>query len=109
MKNSKTAWLVFKRIITILFIIFIILYFQVETGVINENRNKTIITQENLKKFEEDVKNGEYIDIKNYTENNNIDTSNFMSDTGYIISEKTSKFVGKYLVDFFKFVGSLIK
>jgi hypothetical protein len=86
-----------------------ILYFQVETGLVSEARTKTIITQENIEKFEEDIKKGEYIDIKNYTENNNIDTSNFISDTGYIISEKTSKFVGKYLVDFFKFVGSLIK
>lgn len=109
MKNNITAWLVFKRIMTFLFIIFMILYFQTETGTDKTLKNKTIITQENIEKFEEDIKKGEYIDIKNYTENNNIDTSNFISDTGYIISEKTSKFVGKYLVDFFKFVGSLIK
>ena len=109
MKNTKTAWVVFKRIISFLFIIFMILYFQAETGENKTLRNKTIITQKNIEKFEEDIKNGKNIDIKNYTEENDIDTSNFISDTGYIISEKTSKFVGKYLVDFFKFVGKLIK
>jgi phage/plasmid-associated DNA primase len=68
MKNSRTAWIIFRRILTFLFIIFIILYFQVETGLVSEAKTKAIITQENIKKFEEDVKNGEYIDIKNYTE-----------------------------------------
>ncbi len=109
MKNSRTAWLIFKRVLTFLFIIFVILYFQVETGSVSYERDKTIITQENIKKFEEDIKNGEYIDIKNYTEESNIDTSNFISDIGYTVSEKTSKFIGKELVEFFKLIGKLVK
>lgn len=109
MKNTQIAWGVFKRIITLLFILFMILYFQVETGTNQSLKDKTIITQENIEKFENDLKNGEYIDIKDYTQENNIDTSNIMSNAGYEISEKTSKFVGKYLVDFFKIIGSLIK
>lgn len=108
MKNSHTAWVVFKRVISFLFIVFIILYFQVETGINSDIKNKTIITQENIKKFEEDIKNGEYIDIKNYTEYNEVDTSNIISDAGYIISEKTSNFFGKELGEFFKFIGKLI-
>lgn len=108
MKNSRTLWIIFRRSITILFIIFVILYFQVETGTNTSLRNKTIITEENIKKFEEDVKNGEYIDIKDYTEENNIDTSNIISNTGYIVSEKASKFIGKELVEFFKFIGKLV-
>lgn len=109
MKNSKTAWLIFRRLITILFIIFVILYFQVETGSASYIKNRTIITEENIKRFEEDVKNGEYIDIKNYTEDNNVDTSNFISDIGYVVSEKTSKFIGNELVNIFKIIGKLVK
>ncbi len=109
MKNSRTAWLIFKRILTFLFIIFVILYFQVETGSVSYERDKAIITEENIKRFEEDIKNGEYIDIKNYTEESNIDTSNFISDIGYIVSEKTSNFLGKELVEFFKLIGKLVK
>lgn len=109
MKNSITAWHIFKRTITILFIIFMILYFQVETGTSSDIKNKTIITQENIKKFEEDIKKGEYIDIKNYAEINQVDTSNILSNAGYIISNKTSKFIGEELLDFFKFIGKLVK
>ncbi len=109
MKNSHTAWVVFRRIISLLFILFVVLYFQVETGTNNPLKEKTIITQENIKKFEEDVKNGEYVDIKDYTETSDIDTSNIMSDAGYLVSNQASKFIGKYLVDFFDFVGKLIK
>ena len=109
MKNSRTAWLVFRRILTFLFIVFMILYFQVETGLVSEARTKTIITQENLQKFEEDVKNGEYIDIKNYMEDNTVDTSNLISDIGYNLSEKTSQFFTKELVDIFKLIGKLVK
>ena len=108
MKNNHTAWLIFKRSMTILFVIFVILYFQVETGSSNYIRNKTIITQENIEKFEKDIKEGEYIDIKNYIEENNVDTSNAISNAGYIVSEKASKFIGEELVKIFKFIGNLI-
>lgn len=109
MKNSHTAWVVFRRIISLLFILFVVLYFHVETGSNNTLKEKTIITQENIKKFEEDIKNGEYVDIKDYTESSNIDTSNIMSDAGYLVSNQASKVIGKYLVDFFDFIGKLVK
>jgi hypothetical protein len=109
MKNSRTAWIIFRRILTFLFIIFIILYFQVETGLVSEAKTKAIITQENIKKFEEDVKNGEYIDIKNYTEDNRVNTQNIVSNAGYYISTKTSNFFGNELSNIFKFFGQLIK
>ena len=109
MKNTVISWVIFRRIMLFLFLIFIVLYFQVETGVNPELQQKTIITQESIQKFEDDIKNGEYIDLKNYIETSNVDTSNFMSDAGYMVSKGTSKFVGKYLVDFFEFVGKLIK
>lgn len=109
MKNSHTAWIIFKRTIALLFILFIVLYFQVETGTNTSLKEKTIITQENIEKFEEDVKNGEYVDIKNYVVTNEVDTSNIMSDAGYLISNQASKIIGKHLVDFFEFVSRLIK
>lgn len=108
MKNNRTTWIIFKRVISILFIIFIILYFQVETGINPGIKQKTIITQENIEQFENDIKNGEYIDIKDYVETNKVDTSNIISDAGYIISERTSNFFGKELVEFFKYIGKLV-
>ena len=109
MKNSSLTFTIFKRSITILFIIFMILYFQVETGINNDLTKKTIITQENIEKFEKDVKNGEYLDLKNYIEDNKVDTSNFVSKAGYTISSKTSKFIGKELGDLFNAISKLFK
>lgn len=107
MKNSRQAWLTFRRILLILFIFYTIIYFQTE----NSNTylsEKTILTEEKIKEFEEDVKNGEYIDIKNYTEEKYVDTSNPVSNLGYNLGEGISEFFGVKVVDFFKFISKFI-
>ena len=81
MKNSREAWVVFRRIIFILFIIFLINYYQVESGNYeNEINKKTILTEEKIHEFEEDVKNGNFIDIKDYTETPYVDTTTITSN-----------------------------
>ncbi len=107
MKNSRTAWIIFRRILLLLFIFYIIIYFQAETGINNELTKKTIRTAENIKKFEEDIKNSEYIDLKEYSSQQYIDTSNIISNAGYRISEKGSKLVGNELVKIFNFIKKL--
>ena len=65
MKNSKKAWQYFKRIMLLLFMFYLINYFQVSSGnFFNNNTQKTILTEQKIKEFEEDVKNGTFIDIK---------------------------------------------
>lgn len=108
MKNSKKAWIIFRRILLFLFIIYLINYFQVEKGSNPFLEEKTILTEEGIKKFEEDIKNGEYIDIKNYSETTTKDTSNYISNFGYESGEKISKIIGHYLVDFFNFIKEYI-
>lgn len=110
MKNSKKAWLVFRRITLLLFIIFLINYFQVESGNYkNEMAKKTILTEEKIKEFEEDVKNGDYIDIKDYTEVNYIDTSTPLTELGYTIGEGVNDFINNKVVKFFNYIGSFFK
>ena len=53
----------------------------------NINLKKTLYTEEQIKKFESDVKNGEYLDLKDYTSANDIDYSNKASDFGADLSE----------------------
>lgn len=109
MKNSKKSWNVFKSILIILFIIFIISYFQVESGSYNSSlSDKTILTEENIRQFEEDVKNGEYVDIKKYTVEE-VDTSNYMSDLGYEIGEGIDSFINDKVVNVLNFIGNLFK
>ena len=108
MKNSKKAFNVFKTIIILLFIVFLINYFQIENGYYKSKINeKTIITEEKIKEFEEDVKNNEYIDIKDYIEDDYVDTSNFASKAGYQFSYYVSDFVTDKVIETFKLIGKM--
>lgn len=110
MKNNKKAWIIFKRLTLLLFIIFLINYFQVESGNYkNEASQKRILTEEKIKEFEQDVKNGEYVDIKDYTEVNYIDTSTPITNLGYSIGEGVNDFINNKVVKFFDYIGSFFK
>lgn len=96
MKNSKEAWIIFRRIITVLFIIFLINYYQVESGNYkNSTTQRTVLTEEKIREFEEDVKNGKFVDIKNYTETDTVDTTTTTSNVGYKIGEGIDKIVNE--------------
>lgn len=107
MKNSVKAWIIFRRILLLLFLFFLINYYQAESSN-NIVTQKTILTEEQIKEFEKDVKNGEFVDIKDYTSANNIDTSNTVSDLGYNLGKGISEFFGVKVVDFINFIGSFV-
>ncbi len=105
MKNSRRAWIIFRTILTILFIYFLISYYQVESGNYqNELTKKTIITEEKIKEFEQDVKDGNYVDIKNYTENNYVDTRTPVSKIGNKVGSSIDSFINEEAEDFFKLI-----
>ena len=63
MKKSN----VFRIIFLTLVFLYIGLYFASNAGYIDyQSRNKTILTEEQIKKFENDVKENRPIDIENY-------------------------------------------
>ncbi len=110
MKNSKKAWVIFSRSLVLLFIIFLISYFQVENGSYNKGLSaKTILTEDKIKEFEEDIKNGEFVDIKDYTVEEYVDTSNKFSDLGYTIGVGIDDFINEKIVNVLKFIGNLFK
>lgn len=106
--NSKKAWNIFKNVITILLIIFIINYYNVNNGYYeNKISKETKITSENIKLFEEDIKNNNYIDIKNYNEKNYEDTNNIISTIGYKTSEIIENIMTEKTSDLIKFLKKL--
>lgn len=108
MKNSKKAWDIFKRILFLLFIIFLINYFSVSSGYYERQiTNKTILTEEKIKEFEEDVKNNEYVDIKDYVSDSYVDTSSVGSNIGYKVSESINDFVTNKAIKAIKVFGKL--
>ena len=98
----------FVKIITLLlFIIFITLFFASYTGYYEyENRQEVKITEEQIKKFELDVKNGVNLDLENYLIKPKTDYQSFLSKVG----SKTSKTVSNVISSSVNYTfGFLIK
>lgn len=58
---------VVRVVIGVLGIIFLVVYFGMATGYLEvENRKKTALTEEAIRKYEQDLKAGKKIDMKNY-------------------------------------------
>ena len=66
-KNNKNK--IFKFIFIVFFMSFLVIYFSELTGYYEyQNYKKATLTEEQIKKFEEDVKNGKEVDINKYLE-----------------------------------------
>ena len=105
MKNSTL-----KLIIIIIFIIFICSYYiSNSTYYEYELQRKTILTNEKIKEFEQDVKNNEYIDIKKYLNVEEKEYSNKITNLMYNISDKGNKIARKSIKYLFKKIGSLVE
>lgn len=72
----------FRIMLLTIFLIFIALYYSSNSGLIDyQARNKTVLTEEQIKKFEEDVKNNVDIDLKKYVEDKEEKYDNNISKT----------------------------
>ena len=104
MEDKKKKNNLFLKIIGILFLIYFSLYIMNELGYYNIATKNKVLTEEKLKEFERDIKNGKSIDIKNYIDDNT-DYKNFYSNMGYSISKGVDNILNKGL----KSVGELLK
>lgn len=81
MDKKKTNY--FKITLYALIILFIFVYISGTSGYYeNQIAEDTLITSEAIKVFEEDVLNGEVLDVNNYIEIKNNDYSNVFTDVG---------------------------
>lgn len=100
---------IIKFVFSILFIAFVISYVIGESGYYEyELANKKYLTEEEMKKFEEDVRNGENIDIKDYTVNTNIDYTNNLTNTVSSTSITVNKYITKSIESIFSILNKLI-
>lgn len=92
---------IFRTILLVLFIMFIALYVSAQAGLIDyQARNKTLMTEEAIKKFEEDVAAGNNIDIKKYIKDSNKKYNNGLSKA----TLKVSNSIGEGIDDILKFL-----
>lgn len=69
---------------------------------------KTTMTEESIKKFEEDIKNGNPIDLESYTYNEAQDYSNNTTNMAIFIGENIEKFMTNGINEIFDFLKSLV-
>ena len=80
---------IFKTIILLFFLMFLALYYSANTGLIDyQAKNKNELTEEQIKKFEEDVKNNVEIDLEDYIVDYEEKYDNNVSKTTLNISRK---------------------
>lgn len=93
-KKKNPNW--FLRTITILFILYISLSIAMETGYYEAKLNeKTMLTEESIKKFEQDVREGKNVDINDYVIEKNRDFSNGATKTGVFLSGLVQDFMAE--------------
>lgn len=93
----------------ILLFMFIALYVSQATGYYEyELHKKVTFTEEEIKRFEEDVASGKNIDLEEYLKDTNKDFANKTSKLGVQISDFIGKNVQNGIEGFFKIVGGLI-
>jgi hypothetical protein len=104
MKKKKTN--PFLTLIFILFIVYISLFIAGESGYYENEINEEItLTEENIKKFEEDVKNNKDIDLQDYVVNEKKNYSCFASDMG----DNFSNFIEKLMTKELGKMGKVLK
>lgn len=101
---------IFKNILIFLFIIFIALYISQSTGYYEyEQYKKVALTNEQIKQFEKDVKEGKKVDVKDYVSETKKEYGNKISNAGLTISKKIEKYVKKFINSVFDNIGDVVK
>ena len=99
-----------KLLLLLIIIAFISSYLVASSGYYEYTmQQRTILTNEKIKEFEEDIKNNENIDIKDYLEEENIDYSNKFTNLVYNISDNSNKLARLAIKYLFKKIGSLVE
>ena len=106
-KNKKN--IIYKFIFSLFFVSFLVIYFSELTGYYEyHNYQKTALTGEHIKKFEEDVRNGNEVDINEYLIVNNKKYNNTLSKLASKLSDSISKLVHNGVEYTFKYLSRLI-
>lgn len=99
-----------KLLVIITIVIFISSYMIAESGYYEYTmQQRTIITNEKIKEFEEDIKNNKNIDLKDYLNKEPNDYSNKITNLVYSISNNSNKLARKAIKYIFKKLGSLVE
>ena len=109
-KKDKWPNRIFGGFFIILFVSFLALYISEGTGYYEyEIHKKVTLTEEKIKQFEQDVKDGKQIDVKDYLEEPNYQYNNSLSDAALHISEGIGDFVKSGIERLFSGIAKMIE
>ncbi len=109
MKKAKKNKL-FKLIFFTFLLVFIIIYFSELTGYYEyQNHLRRDLTEEQIRKFEEDVKSGKEIDLDEYLIVDTTNYNNKLSDLASKMSDGISNIVESGVEKTFKLLSKLIE
>lgn len=101
---------VFWFIMIILFVIFITVYISQATGYYDYQQHRQVeLTNEKIKQFETDVKEGKVINVKDYLSDTHQYYDNGISRLGLKFSKTVSLSAKKGINKIFKFLEALLK
>lgn len=93
-----------------LFLCFIVSYAICESGYYEyELANKKILTEEQIKKFEEDVANGKDIDIEEYIIETHTDYTNKFTDATTKVATSINKYLKECIESIFGLVSNFVE
>ena len=101
MKKNKSSKYFFRTLFCF-FLVFAALLIAYESGYYETRMsNRAVLTEEAMEKFEEDVKNGEVVDVLDYLPDESVDYSNGVTKIGNKISNGISDVMTKGLSGLF--------
>lgn len=101
---------IFKFFLIVLFLVFVFLLIASNNGYYEyELKEKRMLTDSAIVRFEEDVKNGNNIDINNYLDTSKKDYNNNFSNMGNKFSNIIEDVFSKSFKYIFKYINSKIE
>ena len=108
-KQKEILTKIFRKIFLILLIAFTALYVSESAGYFEyKEHNKKVMTEEKIKQFESDIKNGKNIHLEDYVVNDTKSYESKGSKIGESISKKVEKYVINGLNSTFKFLNNVL-
>ena len=109
MKQPKIRTQVFRVVVIILFVTFMTIFISNKYGYYEYKKHEQVVlTEEQIKQFEQDVKDGKNIDLENYLENTNKDYQTKFSQLGLNISNSIADTIEKGVNKFFGYISKFV-
>ena len=98
-----------RLIVLILVFLFFVLYFMQASGYNEYTRNReNMLTEEQIKEYEEDIEAGKDVTIKDYLNKDKVNYDNKVSDLGLNLSELIGNVFNKGMNVFFEMLNEAV-